>query len=67
MAKCSMTAAIDPGSDGALTARPMTYMTSLTQILLVNFISILGCAFQCNCNTQVNIKVAGHLSTRFGV
>jgi hypothetical protein len=40
-----MTAAIDPGSGRALTGHPMTCMTSLNSILLVNFVSILGFAF----------------------
>ena len=62
-----MTAAIDPGSDCALTARRMTRLASLNKMLLVNFVSILGDAFKCNRNRQVDIKFAGRLSTRFGV
>jgi hypothetical protein len=40
-----MLAAIDLGLDCALTTHPMAGMTSLTEILLENFISILGFAF----------------------
>ena len=40
-----MLAANHPGSDCTLTTRPMTRMTSLTSILLVKFVSILGFAF----------------------
>ena len=38
-------AAIDPGSDCAQTPCPMTRITLLKDILFVNFVSILGCAF----------------------
>ena len=62
-----MTAAIHLGSDCSLTTHPTTRMTSLTQILLVNFVSILGFAFQYNHNKQVYIKFAGRLSAKFGV
>jgi hypothetical protein len=40
-----MTAAIDPGSDCALTARPMTAVTSLNEILLFYVVSILDFVF----------------------
>jgi hypothetical protein len=62
-----MMATMDPDSHCALTARPMTPMTLLNQMLLVNFVSILGFAFECNRNMQIDIKFAGRLSTRFGV
>jgi len=67
MDACSMTAAIHPGWDCALTARLMTRMTSLTYILLLNFVSNIGFAFSYNHNKQVDIKFAGRLSTRFRV
>jgi len=62
-----MMAAIEPDSECALTTCPMTHMTSLNSILLVNFVSILDFGFLCNHNRQVDIKFAGCLSTRFGV
>jgi hypothetical protein len=58
-----MTAAIDPGSDRALPARPTTRMTLLNHILFVNCVSILGVTFYFNRNRQVDIKFASCLST----
>jgi hypothetical protein len=40
-----MTAGIHSGAGCALTACPTTRMTSLSSILLVHFVSILGFAF----------------------
>ena len=67
MNQCWLTAVIDPSSDCALTAHPMTRVISLNQILLVYFVSILGLAFYCHCNWQVHLIFAGRLSTRFRV
>ena len=45
----------------------MTRMTILNDILLVDDVSILGCAQECYSNWQVDIMFAGRLSLRFGV
>ena len=45
----------------------MTHMTSLTQILFVNFASKTILVLSLNCNRQDNIKLIDHQSTWFGV
>jgi len=63
----SMTAVICLGSPCTLTAPPMTRMSSLTSILLVNFISSLGDAFSLNRTRQDNIQFVGWISICEGV
>ena len=58
-----MTAVIHLGLYCALTAFSLTRMTSLTSILLVNFVPNLGFAFSLNRNRQDDIKFVGCLSS----
>jgi len=50
-----------------LTAPPLTGTPSLTQILLVNVVSNLDCAFSLICKRQDNIRLINRESTWFGV
>jgi len=51
----------------ALTASSLTGTPSLTQILLVNFVSNLDCAFSLICNRQDDIGLINRQSSQFGV
>jgi len=51
----------------ALTAPPLTGTPSLTQILLVNFVSNLDCTFSLICKRQDDIRLINRQSTRFVV
>lgn len=55
------------GSYCILIASSMTLLTSLTYILLFNFISTLVYALRPHCNWQENINLVGHQSTQPGV
>jgi hypothetical protein len=63
----SITAVIGLGSPFTLTAPPMTRMSSLTSILLVNFISSVGDAFSLNLTKQDDIQFVGCLLIWVGV
>jgi len=62
-----MMVGIHTDSRRALTAAPLTGMPSVTQILLVTFVSNLDCAFSLICKRQDNIRLINRQSTRFGV
>lgn len=67
MDECNMAVANCTGSYSTLPAPSVTGMTSLTSIMLVNLGLNLGFAFSCDSNGQVDNKLVGHLSTRFGI
>jgi len=62
-----MTVVIHTDSHYALTTPSMTCLTSLTQILLVKFVSNLVFAVLLNRNRQDDIKLIDSQSSRFGV
>jgi len=66
MDECSMAVVIQTDSYWALTAPSMTRMTSLTYILLVNFVTNLVFAFLLNSNWHKEIKYIGCLTAWFG-
>jgi hypothetical protein len=56
MDKCSLTPVIYLGSGCALTTPSMRHITSLTEMLLVNFVPNLGFALSFNHNRQHHIQ-----------
>jgi len=66
MDECSMAVVIQTGLYWAQTAPSMTRMTSLTEILLLNFVTNLGFAFSHNSDWQTNIEFIGDLTAWFG-
>jgi len=67
MDECNMMVGILTDSHCALTAPAPTGTPSLTQILLVNFVSNLDCAFSLICKRQDDIRLINRQSTRFEV
>jgi len=67
MDECNMMVVIHTDSHCALTAPSMTGMPSLTQILLVNYVSNSHCALSLICKRQDDIRLINCQSTQFGV
>jgi len=67
MDECNMMVVIHTDSRRALTTPSMTGMPSLTQILLVNYVSNLDCALSLICKRQDDIRLINRQSTQFGV
>jgi len=67
MDECNMMVGIHTDSHCALTAAPLAGTPSLTQILLVDFVSHLDCAFSLICERQDDIMLINRQSTQFGV
>jgi len=67
MDECDMMVGVHTDSRCVLTAPPLTGRPSLTQILLVNFVSNLDCAFSRISKRQNDIRLINRQSTRFGV
>jgi len=65
--ECNMMMVIHTDSRCALTVPSMTGTPSLTQTLLVNFVSNLDCALSLICNRQHDIRLINCQSTQFGV
>jgi hypothetical protein len=66
MVECTMTVIIQTDSYQALTAPSIIHMTSLTWILLVNFVTNLVCAFSLNRNHKGALEFIGHHAAKFG-
>jgi len=62
-----MMVVIHTDSRCALTAPSMTGTPSLTEIVLVNFVTNLDCALSIICKRQDNIRLINRQSTQFGV
>jgi len=62
-----MMVVIPTDSRCALTAPSMTHMPSLTNILLVNFVFNIDCAFSLTGKRHDDIMWSDHQSTQFGV
>jgi len=62
-----MMVVIHTDSGCALTAPSMTRMPSLSETLLVHFISSLDCALSLICKRQDDSALISRQSTRFGV
>jgi len=60
MHECSMTVVIHTGSHSALTAPSMTTRTSLTCVLLLNFVSNSVLVVSFNGNRLVDLMFVGH-------
>ena len=67
MDECNMMVGNHTDSHCALNASSLTGTLSLTQILLVNFVSNLDCVFSLICKRQDDIRLNNRQSTRFGV
>jgi hypothetical protein len=67
MNECNMMVVIHPDSRRAMTAPPMTCMSSLSETVLGNFIFSLDCAFSLICTRQDDIVLISCQSTWFGV
>jgi len=65
MDECSMTVIIQTDSYCALTTSSLTRMASLTQIVSVDFITNLYCAFPLNCNRTGAMEYIAHLAAKF--
>jgi len=66
MDEYGMTAVVYIDSSCALTALPMTRMTSLTEILLAHFVTNIAFALSLKSHLQNQTERDGHLTTRFG-
>jgi len=67
MDECNMMVVIHPDLCCALTAPSMTHMPSLSETLVVNFISSLDYAFSLICRMQDDIALISLQSTQFGI
>ena len=65
--ECYMMVVIPTDLGYALTIPSMTRMPSLTNILLVNFVFNIDCAFSLRCRRNDNIMLIDRQSTWFGV
>jgi len=67
MNESNMVVGIHTDSRCALTAPSLTGTPSLTQMLLVNFVSNVDCAFSLICKRQDDIGLINCQSSQFGV